>query len=61
MGRATPQTHAKRLREQAKQAKKREKSEKKAARKLEKESGVSLDSDLASEAPAQTETVTPVE
>ena len=55
MGRATPQTHAKRLREQAKQAKIREKSEKKAARKLEKESGIPLDSDLAPE------TVTPVE
>jgi hypothetical protein len=36
MGRSTPQSHAKRLREQTKKDKRREKEEKRAARKADK-------------------------
>jgi hypothetical protein len=37
MGRSTPQSHAKRLREQTKKDKRREKEEKRAARKADKQ------------------------
>ena len=40
MGRPGPQTHAKRMREQAKKEKRRAKAEKKALRKAQKEAGI---------------------